>query len=156
MCGSWINSSAWEGGADVCAREVETLVVGLMQQQERASQGVKVSEWADIKGSLGVHLLRLERRSVDSKGGNALAGWGASGWCLVVSQFPQTFWGVGLCVHVSNHSPARRRRFPLMSSLKSLGCFPSGWVSWMMSALAVLCHGIRIGITRHTCQCCGG
>lgn len=109
----------------MCARE--TLVGGVTQQQrERAKDSV--SKWADIKGSLGVRLLRLERRSVDSNGGNALAGWGALGWCPVVSQFPQTFWGVGLCVHVSNHSPAWRRRFPLASALKPLGCFPYGWV----------------------------
>lgn len=64
-------------GGDVCASE--TLVGGVIQQQERASQGFKISEWANIKESLGVHLPRLERRSVDSKGGNALTGWRASG-----------------------------------------------------------------------------
>lgn len=42
-----------EEEGDVCVSEEESLVGGVIQQQESVSQGFRVSKWADIKESFG-------------------------------------------------------------------------------------------------------
>lgn len=101
-----------------------------MWQQDRASQGFRVPEWADIKGSLGVHLLRLGRRTVDSKGRTMFAVRESQvGVQLSPSALGCTgLQSVCLCMNISS-TPNLEACIPTTGwSLKSPGCFSYGWV----------------------------